>query len=109
MEEGKGHLVCKLKKSIYGLKQMSRQWYLKFHRVIRRHGFFENPFDACIYLKINRINSIILVLYVDDILLAASRMSLLNCTKSFMQNHFEMNDLGEAAYVLGIEIKRDRK
>ena len=43
------HLVCKLKKSIYGLKQASRQWYFKFHGVISSVGFIENPMDQCIY------------------------------------------------------------
>ena len=43
------HLVCKLKKSIYGLKQASRQWYLKFHEVIISFGFEENIMDQCIY------------------------------------------------------------
>ena len=42
-------LVCKLKKSIYGLKQASRQWYLKFHNIISSFGFEENVMDQCIY------------------------------------------------------------
>ena len=44
------HLVCKLKKSIYDLKQASHQWYYKFHGVITSFGFVENPMDQCIYL-----------------------------------------------------------
>ena len=47
------HLVCKLKKSIYELKQASRQWYLKFHNVITSYGFTENVVDNCIYLKVS--------------------------------------------------------
>ena len=43
------NLICKLKKSIYGLKQASRQWYLKFHEVITSFGFEENIMDQCIY------------------------------------------------------------
>ena len=43
------HLVCKFKKSIYGLKQASRQWYLKFHEVITSFGFEESIMDQCIY------------------------------------------------------------
>src|ERR1700722_9833560 len=46
-------LVCKLKKSLYGLKQASRQWYLKFHNVISSFGFVENIMDQCIYLKVS--------------------------------------------------------
>ena len=43
------HLACKLKKSIYGLKQASRQWYIKFNNTITSFGFTENTVDQCIY------------------------------------------------------------
>ena len=47
------HLVCKLNKSIYGLKQASQQWYLKFHEVISSFGFKENVMDNCLYQKVS--------------------------------------------------------
>jgi hypothetical protein len=106
--EGKEHLGCRLKKSIYGLKQASRQWYLKFDEIIRKFGFKENEVDNCIYVKFRGSKFIFLVLYVDDILLASSDMNLLLETKRFLSSKFDMKDLGEAAYVLGIEIHRDR-
>jgi hypothetical protein len=62
-------LVCKLKKSIYGLKQASRQWYLKFHNVISSFDFVENIMDQCIYQKVSGSKICYLVLYVDEILL----------------------------------------
>ena len=102
------HLVCKLKKSIYGLKQASRQWYRKFDQVITSYGFKENTIDQCIYLKISGSKFIILVLYVDDILLASSDVNLLHDTKKFLSKRFEMKVLGEASFVLGIQIDRDR-
>ncbi|WJZ86369.1 hypothetical protein VitviT2T_005829 [Vitis vinifera] len=71
-------LVCKLKKSIYGLKQASRQWYLKFHNIIYSFGFVENVMDQYIYLKVNRSKVYFLVLYVDDILLATNDNDLLH-------------------------------
>ncbi|CAL9021267.1 unnamed protein product [Prunus brigantina] len=108
VEEDSKQLVCKLKKSIYGLKQASRQWYLKFHKIITSFGFVENRLDECIYLKNSGSRFIFLVLYVDDILLASSDESLLYETKNFLSMNFEMKDLGEASYVLGIEIHRDR-
>ena len=67
--EGNNHMVCKLKKSIYGLKQASRQWYLKFNDTITSFGFPENTADRCIYRKISGSKFIFLVLYADDIFL----------------------------------------
>jgi hypothetical protein len=72
------------------------------------HGFVENPLDECIYLKVSGSKFIFLVLYVDDILLASSDLNLLHETKAMLAENFEMKDLGEASFVLGIEIVRDR-
>ena len=96
-------MVCKLKKSIYGLKQASRQWYIKFDEVIIRNGFKENVIDGCIYKKVNGSSFIFLVLYVDDILVATNDTILLDETKQILC-HFDMKDLGEASFVLGIKI-----
>ena len=71
------HLVWKLKKSIYGLKQASRQWYLKFHEVVFSFGLEENVMDNCIYHKISGSKICFLVLYVDDVLLATNDMGTL--------------------------------
>ncbi|RVX18724.1 Retrovirus-related Pol polyprotein from transposon TNT 1-94 [Vitis vinifera] len=108
VEVGKEDLVCKLNKSIYGLKQASRQWYLKFDRIITQNGFKENTVDRCIYLRVSGSSYIFLVLYVDDILLASNDPDLLIETKHMLSTHFDMKDLGEASYVLGIKILRDR-
>jgi Reverse transcriptase (RNA-dependent DNA polymerase) len=105
--EGKEQLVCKLKKSIYGLKQASRQWYIKFNTIITSFGFKENTIDHCIYQKISGSKFIYLILYVDDILLAANNLSLLYETKKFLSTNFEMKDMEEISYVIGIEIFRD--
>ena len=102
------HLVCKLNKSIYGLKQASRQWYLKFHNVITSFGFEENVMDQCIYQKVSGSKICFLVLYVDDILLATNDRGLLHEVKQFLSKNFDMKDMGEASYVIGIKIHRDR-
>jgi hypothetical protein len=65
--------------------------------------------DNCIYAKFKNEKFIFLVLYADDILLSSSDVHLLLETKSFLSSHFDMKDLGEASYVLGIEIHRDRR
>ena len=77
------NMVCKLKKSIYGLKQASRQWYFKFHQVIISFDFEMNLVDDCIYHKFCGSKYIFLVLYVDDILLASNDIGLLHEIKKF--------------------------
>ena len=74
--EGKEHMGCLLKKSIYGLKQASRQWYLKFDETVRKFGFKKNEEDNCIYAKFKNGKFIFLILYVDDILLASKDVDL---------------------------------
>ena len=100
-------MVCKLKKSIYGLKQASRQWYYKFHQVITSYGFEANVVDDCVYHKFSGSKYIFLVLYVDDILLASKDIAFLQETKRFLTKIFEMKDLGEVSFVLGIKILQD--
>ena len=95
---------CKLNKSIYGLKQASRQWYLKFHKVITSFGFEENVMDHCIYRKVGGSKTCFLVLYVDDISIATNNKGLLCEVKQFHSKNFDMKDMGEASYVIGIKI-----
>ena len=68
----------------------------------------ENVEDNCVNTKFKNGKFIFLVLYVDDILLAISDVSLLLEIKKFLSSKFDMKDLGEASFVLGIEIHRDR-
>ncbi|KAL6323342.1 hypothetical protein AAG906_029349 [Vitis piasezkii] len=88
--------------------QASRQWYLKFDKIVTSFGFIENKFDQCVYMKVNGSKYIFMVLYIDDILLASSDVNLLNDTKRILSTNFDMKDLGEASFVLGIEIYHDR-
>jgi hypothetical protein len=81
---------------------------LKFDRTIRNFGFKENIEDNCVYVKFKNGKYIFLILYVDDILLASSDVSLLLEIKKFLSSKFDMKDLGEASFVLGTEIHRDR-
>ena len=85
--KGKEHMVCKLKKSLYGLKQASRQWYLKFNETIVTFGFKKNTVDRCIYLKISKNKFIMLVMYVDDVLLATNDLGLLHDIKRYISNN----------------------
>jgi hypothetical protein len=100
---------CHLKISIYGLKQASRQWYLKFDETIRNFGLKENEEDNYIYAKFKNRKFIFLILYVDGILLASSDVNLLLETKMLLSSNCDMKDLGEASFILGIEIHWGRR
>ncbi|KAI3791968.1 hypothetical protein L2E82_05835 [Cichorium intybus] len=101
--------VCKLEKSIYGLKQASRSWNLCFHEKVKEFGFSTSEDESCIYVKASGSIVTFLELYVDDILLMGNDVPTLQDVKSWLGKCFAMKDLGEAAYILGIRILRDRK
>nr|GEX33260.1 retrotransposon protein, putative, Ty1-copia subclass [Tanacetum cinerariifolium] len=100
--------VCKLKRSIYGLKQASRQWNKRFDDEINKFGFTQNRDDPCVYLKASGSNITFLILYVDDILIMENNTLMLQSVKSYIGRCFAMKYLGEAAYILGIKIYKDR-
>src|SRR3954471_2130671 len=100
--------VCKLKRSIYGLKQASQSWNLRFDEVVKGFGFIQNGEEACIDKKVSGSAIYFLILYVDDILLIGNDKEFLNTIKESLKSSFSMKDLGEAAYILGIKIYRDR-
>ncbi|WVZ90430.1 hypothetical protein U9M48_036732 [Paspalum notatum var. saurae] len=100
--------ICKLKKSIYGLKQASRSWNIHFDEVIKGFGFRQNEEEPCVYKKASGSAVVFLILYVDDILLIGNDIPMLQSVKTSLNNSFSMKDLGEAAYILGIKIYRDR-
>ncbi|KAJ9541534.1 hypothetical protein OSB04_028040 [Centaurea solstitialis] len=100
--------VCKLLKSFYGLKQASRSWNLHFDERIKEFGFAKSEFEPCVYTKFSGSIVTFLVLYVDDILLIGNDVPTLQSVKSWLSKCFQMKDLGEAAYILGIKIYRNR-
>ena len=86
----KEKLVCRLKKSLYGLKQAPRQWYLEFDKFMSKQGYTRCHSDHCVYLKRKNDGSyIILLLYVDDMLVAGSNMQELICSKENWQIHLQ--------------------
>ncbi|GJQ98073.1 retrotransposon protein, putative, ty1-copia subclass [Tanacetum coccineum] len=100
--------VCKLKRSYYGLKKASRKWNKRFDDEIKKFGFSQNCDEPCVYVKASGSYVTFLILYVDDILIMGNNIPMLQDVKSYLGRCFAMKDLGEAAYILGIKIYRDR-
>ncbi|KAK8584414.1 hypothetical protein V6N12_068658 [Hibiscus sabdariffa] len=100
--------VCKLQRSIYGLKQASRSWNLHFNDAIKEFGFIRNEDEPCVYKKFSGSIVSFLILYVDDILIIGNDIPTLQSIKTWLSSCFSMKDLGEAAYILGVKIYRDR-
>ena len=103
----KRNLVCRLQKSLYGLKQAPRQWYKKFDSYLSAIGFNRCDTDSCCYRKQLADCYIILVVYVDDMLIASANMKEINHLKKQLSKEFEMKDLGAAKQILGMRIIRD--
>ena len=100
---GTKNLVCRLKKSLYGLKQSLRQWYKRFDSYMIQIGYTRCEYDCCVYVRILKGSSyIFLLLYVDDMLIAAKSMYEVERLKSLLYKEFEMKDLGAAKKILGM-------
>ncbi|GJY66346.1 retrotransposon protein, putative, ty1-copia subclass [Tanacetum coccineum] len=100
--------VCKFQRSIYGLKQASRNLKKIFDEEIKRFGFAQNLEKPCVYKKDSGSNVTFLILYVDDIIIMGNHKPSLQSVKSYLEKYFAMKDLGEAEFILGIKIYRDR-
>ena len=82
VEKGKEQLVCQLRKSLYGLKQAPREWYQKFHQFMLSQGYKQSEIDHCLYTKQAKDGSLlILILYVDDMLIAGRHMAEISALK----------------------------
>ena len=108
--EGKEHQVCLLKRSLYGLKQSPRQWYKKFDAFMVTHNYHRSSYDSCVYMKkFDDGSFIFLLLYVDDMLIAATNKHEICSLKALLSGEFEMKDLRPSKKILGMEIHKDRK
>ena len=107
---GKEIWVCKLNKSLYGLKESPRQWYKRFDQFMIGHNYTRSSFDHCVYFrKLQDGYFIYLLLYVDDMLITSRNQDEMCRLKAQLSKEFEMKDLGEAKKILGMEIERDRQ
>jgi hypothetical protein len=104
----KGHedKVYLLKKALYGLKQAPRAWYSRIDEYLMKLGFVKSPSESTLYIKGDQVNFLVISLYVDDLLVTGSSVELIQQFKDDMKQVFEMSDLGEMSYFLGMEVEQ---
>ena len=102
-------LVCLLKKSLYGLKQVPRPWYAKMDRFLLDTGFSRCYYDTNLNTKKVVNNLIILVLYADDYILTGSDPKLLTQVRSSLNKKFETTNLGHLYYFLGLQVLQTKE
>ncbi|KAJ9538691.1 hypothetical protein OSB04_031424 [Centaurea solstitialis] len=107
--KGASDLVCKLHKSIYGLKQSSRQWYAKFSNFLMNIGFIQSKADYSLFYKGSGSTYVAVLVYVDDIILAGPSQNLIDEVKIQLSNTFKLKDLGDLKYFLGLEVARSKR
>ncbi|KAH9672540.1 protein kinase domain-containing protein [Citrus sinensis] len=103
------HLVCKLNKSIYGLKQASRNWFSKFSATIQQADFRQSKADYSLFVKTNAKFSTFVLVYVDDIIVAGNDAAEVSRIKDFLAQKLYIKALGKLKYFLGIEVARSSR
>jgi len=101
------NLVCKLNKSLYGLKQAARAWNKVFHEALSDFGFKQNDIDKCLYSCIANDRVCYLIIHVDDLLVVSNDLTLISKLQNHLTERFELKDLGNAKHFLGIDINKD--
>lgn len=96
--------VCRLRRALYGLKQAPRAWFSKFSSTIHQFGFTSSSYDHALFIRRTTKGCILLLLYVDDMIITGDDKDGIRDLKSFLNQHFEMKDLGHLSYFLGLEV-----
>ena len=101
-DENGDTFVCKLKKSLYGLKQSGRNWNNMLHTYLISENFSQSLADPCLYTKkVEPSESVILIVWVDDIIISGTTLGVLESVKSALSRKFKMKDLGNLSWFLG--------
>lgn len=109
--KGREHLVCKLLKTLYGLKQSSREWNKRIHATLVKMGYAQNPFDHCLYVRMDAQGIVGMIgLWVDDAVVATRKGSgELDRIERELRKEFTITSGGELEWFVGLKIVRDRK
>lgn len=106
---GKEEFVCKLNKSIYGLKQSPRCWNSTLDSYLKELQFTQTASDPCIYYRKTENDMMFIGVYVDDLILAAKSEKQLKQVKESLSNKFDIKDLGELKYFLGMKVEQNKE
>ncbi|XP_058732675.1 uncharacterized mitochondrial protein AtMg00810-like [Vicia villosa] len=98
------NLVCKLKKSIYGLKHASRQWNHKLTSSLTTLGFLQSKSDYSLFTKYTPTCFTVILVYIDDLIVAGTNLSDISHIKHTLDKQFSIKDMGVLKYFLGFEI-----
>ncbi|XP_060971854.1 retrovirus-related Pol polyprotein from transposon RE1 isoform X2 [Cannabis sativa] len=101
------HYVCHLKKALYGLKQAPRAWFERLNTSLLQWGFTPSKADVSLFIYHKNSQLIFLLVYVDDILVTGSHLSLISKLVADLNHTFALKQLGSLHYFLGIEAYRD--
>jgi len=108
-EENMGK-ICKLYRSLYGLKQSSRVWFKKFSSTLINFRYKQGATDYTLFTKHGENgNKAILIMYVDDIIIIGDDIQEISTLKHRLGDEFEVKDLGEMKYFLGMEVARNKQ
>ena len=102
VQSGKEELVCRLRKSIYGLKQSPRCWNEKLCSHLKSLGFKESGADSCVFIQSGKKDLKIIAVYVDDLILIAKSLGEIQQMKDSLSKSFKMKYMGQLHYCLGI-------
>lgn len=108
VEPGKENLVCRLNRSIYGLKQSPRCWNTALDDHLKSMKFKQTKGDPCLYVSTQE-EPVVIAVYVDDILIAGKTDEKIAEVKTALSNRFDVKDMGELHYFLGVKIVQDHK
>ena len=101
--------VCKLKKALYGLKQAPRAWHARIVAYLVSLGFHMTDADHSLYVRKNEHGIVIICIYVDDLITGGNNESEIQHVKTLLKQEFDIKDLGELCFFLGIEIVRTKE